>query len=463
MDFKENTLGTEPVGRLMLKFAVPAASALLVNSLYNIVDQIFIGNSGAQTLGNGATAVAFPIVSITMAAALLFGNGGAAFASLKMGENKTEEAGKALVNAFAASLVLSLVLTAAGLIFLEPIMLFFGSTPEVLPYAKTYSGILLIGVPFMTLGSGMSNFIRADGSPVIAMGSLLAGAVLNILLDLLFINVFRMGVAGAAIATVISQAASAVIVFVYFLKYGKHMKLDIKKISVNIKILGKIVTLGLSSCVTQLAITVVQITMNNALKKYAGVGNMSVDASVALASMGIITKVNGIMISIVSGIAFGAQPILGYNKGAKKYGRIKKTYLISVLYATCASALCWAVSVFLSQPVISLFGKDDPEFLSFAPIAMRTYLMCIFTAGYVIVSCNYFQATGQPVKATLLTLTRQIFLLVPLILLLPRFFGIKGILYAGPASDLLSALVITVFTAKEIRKLNRASLDEAKT
>jgi len=453
-DKKENILGTQPIGRLMLKFAIPSVVSLLLNAIYNIADQIFIGRSDAGTLGNGATAVAFPIISITMAISLLFGNGGAVLASLRMGEKNTEDVKRALANSVLSTVVFSVIITIVGFVFLEPIMKAFGATEELLPYAKIYSVIILAGVPFMAIGNGLSNFIRADGKPKIAMFSLASGAILNLILDPIFIFGFKMGVVGAALSTSLAQVVPTVVAIWYFGRKSENMRLEIKSFKPNFKIIAEIIKMGLSSSAAQVVITIVTIVLNNSLKKYAALSDGFVNVSVAVAAMGIVTRVNGMMIAVVTGIATGAQPILGYNKGAGNISRVKKTYIISVVSATVAAIICWAGMMFFTNPIVSVFRGEDLQFVSFASLAMKIYLMCVFTAGYQIVSYNYFQATGQLLKAVLLTLSRQIFLLVPAILILPKFFGIKGILYAGPFADVTAVLIVTVFIIKEMRSIN---------
>ena len=308
---KRSPFATEPIGRLIVKFAVPSVIALLVNSLYNIVDQIFIGN-GVGYLGNGATNIVFPITIIVLALAMMIGNGGAAFLSLKLGEGNTKEAQRGVGNAVMLVTVASLVLTAVFLIWIDPILTLFGATDTLRPYALEYGWVIGIGLPFMMISGAINSMIRADGSPKYAMFSMIIGAVLNVILDAVFIFVFEMGVRGAAIATVIGQVASFVVSVAYMPRF-KTVHLRAEAFRPSGKTCGSIVVFGLSSFITQFAITIVMALTNNLLAQY---GAQSIYGSdIPLTATGIVMKVNQIMISILLGIATGAQPIIGFNYG----------------------------------------------------------------------------------------------------------------------------------------------------
>lgn len=447
----KNPLGYEPVGKLLMKFAVPSVISMLVNALYNIVDQIFIGN-GVGYLGNAATTVAFPIVTIVLSVGTLLGAGGSAYAAIKLGEKKEREAEKTLGNVFFLLVVTGVIMTVLGLVFLEPILKLFGATPSNMAYSKDYASILLLGVPFNMLGIGLSNMARTDGSPKLSMYSMVVGAVLNTILDPIYIFVFRWGVKGAAVATITAQILSAVILVYYFRKKG-NMRLHKADMKLNGPICSKVVGLGISSCITQLASTVLQIAMNNSLVFY---GNKStVGGDVALSAMGVVMKVSMILVSVCIGIGIGSQPILGFNKGANQPERIRKTYLISVGYATGISVLGWLACILIPDIILMIFGTKDAGFTAFAEKCMRTFMMGLFCAGFQIVSTSYFQATGQPLKASILSMMRQLLLLIPLILILPRFWGLDGILYAGPASDITSGVIVVFFMIFEMKKLSK--------
>lgn len=448
---RRNPLGYRPVGKLLRQFALPSVISMLVNALYNIVDQIFIGQ-GVGYLGNAATTVAFPIVTIVLAMATLLGAGGSSYAAIKLGEKKEEEAEQTLGNMFTLLLGIGLLITVLGLVFLDPILKVFGATPGNMDYARDYSAIILLGVPFNMIGIGLSNLARTDGSPKFSMYSMVAGAVLNTILDPIYIFVFGWGVKGAAIATITSQIISAGMLFWYFCRKST-MRLHLRSMRLRAVVCLKACALGVSSCITQLAATLLQIVMNNSLVFYGE--QTSVTGDVALSAMGIVLKVSMILLSVCIGIGIGAQPILGFNRGAEQPERIKKTYLLSIGMATAVSVAGWLLCLLIPDVILKLFGSADANFTDFAVKCMRIYLLGIFSAGFQVVSTNYFQATGQPLKASVLSLMRQVILLVPLILILPLSFGLDGILYAGPIADTASAVVVACFVLHELRRLDR--------
>ena len=453
---KENPLGYEPVGRLLLQFAVPSTISVLVNAVYNIVDQIFIGQ-GVGYLGNAATTVTFPIITIIMAFATLLGSGGSAYAAIKLGQKREREAERTLNNNFSLAVILGIILAVAGLIFMEPLLRLFGATDTILPYAKDYASILLIGVPFSVIGPCLSNMARTDGSPKLSMYGILIGAVLNTILDPIYIFVLHWGVKGAALATITSQIISAVVLFVYFCKFS-HMRIHLKELKLDPAICKNTITLGASSGITQLVACVMQVTMNNSLVHY---GNQSsVGGDVALSAMGIVMKIAMILASVCIGIGIGSQTIFGFNFGAGKYDRIKKLYKDSVLAATISILIGWTVCQTAPGLVVQLFGGGNRQFVDFAEKCLRIYLGGIFCAGFQIISTNYFQATGQALKASVLSMLRQLLLLIPLILILPLFFGLDGILFAGPVADISSAVIVLLFIIPEMKKLNRLILEK---
>lgn len=480
------------VGKLLVRFALPAILAQIANSVYLIVDQVLLANSHVGTVGYGATSVAFPILTAANALAFLFGGGGAAFASLRLGQGDQASGKRALWYSQLALLSFGLLLTILGFVFLRPILLFFGATEELLPYATAYSRILLLGLPVIALGSSLSYWVRADGSPGFSMAMMLAGAVFNVALDWLFLFPLKWGIAGLAWAMVLSRGISVIFGIWYLLKRGKHFSLsfgrsfgrqggqegnctrtiaaspDAAATSVasgavaefaggaGKQILGSVLALGSSGFFMQCAIIVVQIVTNRSLRSAAT--QALLDPAVIIGAMGVVTKVNGILIAIVTGLATGAQPILGFHQGAGHKAEVRKTYWFSVLWATVAAFACWGITVFGSEWVAGVFagssgggGVGAGDFVSTAAWFMHVYLLAIFTAGFQLISGYYFQATGRPWKACLLTLSRQLFLLVPLILVLPHFFGLSGILYAGPIADVGAAGIAGVFMWKEMR------------
>ncbi|MDO4274623.1 MAG: MATE family efflux transporter [Eubacteriales bacterium] len=448
---KKNPLGTEPIGKLLLSFSVPSIISCLVNSVYNIVDQIFIGQ-GVGYVGNAATTVSFPMMTIVMAFATLAGSGGGAYAAIKLGEKDDQEANLTLNNLFTMSLIMGMIISVVGLIFLEPLLRMFGATDTVMPYAKDYTSIVLIGVPFSVLGITMSNMARTDGNPRLSMYGILIGAALNTVLDPLYIFVFHWGVKGAAIATITSQILSAGILCRYFQKRG-NMRFRLKLMKLVPRVCKKSLTLGASSGISQLVACAMQVVMNNSLVYY---GNQSeVTGDVALSAMGIVMKIVMILGSFCIGIGVGSQPILGFNYGAQNYKRIRATYFKAITYATVSISVGWLICQTMPHVILRLFGSGNAQFTQFAVKCMRIYLGGLFCAGFQIVSTNYFQATGQPFKASILSMMRQLILLIPLLLILPLFFGLDGILYAGPVADIGSAVIVACFVVPSIKKLNR--------
>lgn len=446
----DNPMGYEPVGKLLKKFAVPSVIAMLVNSIYNIIDQIFIGQ-GVGYLGNAATTVALPITTIALAVAMLIGAGGNAFAAIKLGEQKKDVAKRTLGTVFFTMIIIGILMAVFGLIFLVPMLNLFGATENNLQYAIDYASIILIGIPFVLCGVGGSNFARTDGSPKIAMVSMVVGAVMNTILDPIFIFVFHWGVKGAAVATIMGQIATTIIIMRYFVKSG-NMRFKKEYLRFDFPLLKASIALGVSSCITQVSSVFLQIVLNNSLVKY---GNMTeVGGDIALSAMGIVMKVSMILIAINIGIGTGAQPILGYNKGAGNYSRIQKTYILAAVVSTIVSVAGWVVCVAFPQYIIAIFGNENAQFTSFAVMCLRIYMFGIFTSGFQMVTTSYFQATGQALKASVLSMLRQLIVLIPLILVLPLFMGLNGIIYSGPIADFVSAAIILVFAVIEIKKLN---------
>lgn len=447
----ENPLGVRPIKGLLFSFSIPAIISCLVNSVYNIVDQIFIGQ-GVGYLGNAATTIAFPLMTIIMAFATLIGSGGSAYAALRLGEGRKREALLTLNNLLVIAIGLGILLAAAGLIFLKPILTLFGATETTMPYAIDYTSIVLIGVPFSMVSIALSSMARTDGHPRMSMYGILIGAALNTVLDPIYIFVLDWGVEGAAIATVTAQFVSTVVLCYYFLKKGR-MRFTRRYMKPVGRVWYKIFSLGISSGITALVACIMQVVMNNSLVYY---GNQTeITGDVALSAMGIVMKIAMILASVCIGFGIGAQPILGFNLGAKKYARVRHTYLLAVSIATASILIGWAVCQLAPHLVLSLFGKENQTFTDFAVRCLRIYLGGIFCAGFQIVSTNYFQATGQPLKASLLSMLRQLILLIPMLLILPLFFGLNGLLYAGPCADIGSAVIVALFILPEMRKLNR--------
>lgn len=451
MPEKQSPFATEPIGRLIVKFAVPSVIALLVNSLYNIVDQIFIG-WGVGYLGNGATNIVFPITIIALALSMMIGNGGAAYLSLKLGEGKVEAAQKGVGNAVTLVTIVSILLTILFLVWINPILNLFGATDVLRPYALEYGFIIGIGLPFMMISAAINSMIRADGSPKYAMLSMVIGAIINVILDPIFIFVFEMGVQGAAIATIIGQIASFVVSVIYMPRF-KSVRFTASSFRLSAKTCGNIVVFGLSSFITQFAITIVMALTNNLLAQY---GAESVyGAEIPLTATGIVMKVNQIMIAILLGIATGAQPIIGYNYGAKSYHRVKKALEIALIASEIVSVIAFLIFQFAPMSVVRLFGSEEGLYNEFAVMSFRIFLLLCPLTGFQTITAVYLQAVGKPVKSAILSLARQIIFFVPAALILPAFIGVTGVLWTGPVADGLAFILSVAFLLYERSYLKR--------
>lgn len=444
-----HSLGVEPVGQLLCKFAIPSIVAMLVGALYNMVDQIFIGH-GIGELGNAATNIAFPLTTSCTAIALLFGIGAASAFNLCMGRGEKEKAlyyiGNAAILMFGSGVLLSLITE----LFLDPMLIFFGSPDNVFGLAEEYVRITAIGFPFLILTSGGAHLIRADGSPRYSMFCNLTGAVINTILDPLFIFGFNMGMSGAALATIIGQIVSAAMVFCYLCRY-RAGRLTKEHLCPRLTYAGYAMSLGMAQCFNQLAMMVVQIVMNNSLKHY---GAMSVyGESIPLACAGIINKVSFIFFAFCIGIAQGMQPISSFNYGAKQYDRVKKVIRLSMTAGMIICIIAFSMFQLFPRQIISLFGNGSELYFAFAERYFHIYLFFTFINNIQPMSSTFFSAIGKPKKGTFLALTRQIIFLLPLLVLLPLFMGIDGIMYAGPCADLLAALISAIFLMSELKKM----------
>lgn len=455
---QQNPLATEKTGKLMAKFAIPCIISMLVNSLYNIVDQIFIGQ-GVGYLGNAATNVAFPLVTISMAFALLIGDGAAAYFSLKLGAGERENAAKGVGSAITMLAVVGVLFFAVGMIFLVPLLNIFGATEENRSYAIEYASIILIGLPFVSVSTGLNSLIRADGSPKFAMASMLSGAILNTILDPIFIFPLQMGVKGAAIATIIGQIVGFFI-SVCYLKRFKSIHFHLKRLKPDFHASKTLISFGVSSFITQMAITIVIVVMNNSLTYYGALSEYG--ANIPLAAQGIVMKVNQIVLSVMVGIAVGSQPIIGFNYGAKNYGRVRSTYRLAVLIACCFAAVAWLCFQLIPQSIVNIFGQEDALYNDFAVKCFRIFLLFVILNAFQTVSSIFFQAIGKPMRSALLSLSRQILFFIPAVLILPTIFGLDGALYAGPTADFLAFALAFVFILFEMKHLHRMEQEQAK-
>ena len=443
----ENPLGSEPVSSLLRRFAIPSVIAMLVSGLYNMVDQLFIGHS-IGVLGNAATNVAFPLSMVCTSIGLLCGIGGAANFNLCMGRREPEHAKSYVGSAISMLAILGVILCVAVQLFLRPMMLLFGATPDVIDYACTYTRITSIGFPFLIVTIGGSNLIRADGSPKFSMLCNLVGAIVNTILDPLFIFVFHMGMAGAALATITGQILSFALV-VFYLRGFKTLPLSLSDLKPNMACWARIAALGATPAFNQVAMMVVQIVMNNTLTHYGS--NSVYGSDIPLACAGIISKVNMLFFSFVIGISQGLQPIVSFNFGAQKYDRVKDAYKKAVFAATAISIVAFLCFQFFPRQIIGIFGSGSEEYLHFAERYFRIFLFFTFLNGIQPVSSNFFTSIGAPKKGIFLSLTRQIIFLLPLLLIFPYLFGIDGVMYTAPIADLAAASVSIVMVVREFK------------
>ena len=447
MKSSENPLGSEPVSSLLRRFAIPSVIAMLVSALYNMVDQLFIGHS-IGVLGNAATNVAFPLSMVCTSIGLLCGIGGAANFNLCMGRREPEHAKSYVGSAISMLAILGVILCVAVQLFLRPMMLLFGATPDVIDYACTYTRITSIGFPFLIVTIGGSNLIRADGSPKFSMLCNLVGAIVNTILDPLFIFVFHMGMAGAALATITGQILSFALV-VFYLRGFKTLPLSLSDLKPNMACWARIAALGATPAFNQVAMMVVQIVMNNTLTHYGS--NSVYGSDIPLACAGIISKVNMLFFSFVIGISQGLQPIVSFNFGAQKYDRVKDAYKKAVFAATAISIVAFLCFQLFPRQIIGIFGSGSEEYLHFAERYFRIFLFFTFLNGIQPVSSNFFTSIGAPKKGIFLSLTRQIIFLLPLLLIFPYLFGIDGVMYTAPIADLAAASVSIVMVVREFK------------
>lgn len=451
MEKEENILGSEKIIKLIRKFSIPCIISLVVNSLYNIVDQIFIG-WGVGYLGNGATNVVFPLNMIALAFALMFGDGASAYLSLKLGEKKKEEASKGVANGIVISVIISLILCIISLVFLPQILKVFGCTDALRQYALQYGYVIVVGLPFMMIGTTLNSIIRADGSPKYSMTTMVLGAILNIILDPIFIFVLKMGVEGAAIATVISQILTFALNVCYIKKF-KSIEINKESFKLKQNVVRKVTTLGISSFITQMSIVFVMAVENNLLGKYGA--DSKFGSEIPITVLGIVMKISQILNSIIIGIAAGTQPIIGYNYGAEKYDRVKQTIKTVLGLSVIISIIAFILFQTIPDKLISIFGSGDSNYMEFACLAFRTYLMLCICNGIQIPAGIVFQAIGKSFKSAVISLSRQILFLIPAMFTFGRLLGIKGVLYAGPFADGLAFLISASLLVVEIKHFGK--------
>lgn len=444
----------EPIVKLMLKFALPAIAAMVVNSIYNIVDQIFIGQ-GVGMLGNAATNLTFPLVTISMAIGTMIADGCVAYFSLKLGQRRYDEAALTMGNGIAISLLAGLFITLSMELLLQPVLRLCGGntvSAQTFEYAVEYARITLIGIPFVCVSMTVSSIIRAQGSPRYAMLCNITGCITNIALDAWFVLGLHWGVAGAAWATIIGQVLNFILAIAYIPRLkGIQFRLEYAKL--RAKTVFAFLPLGISSFFTQFGSTIVVICMNNLIVTYGAESIYGPD--IPLAAQGIVMKVNSIIISVMVGLGIGSQPIVGYNYGARNFRRVKETYLKTIVIGLAVGVVGWACFQLFTQSIVNLFGQESELYNQFALKCFHIFLAVIFLTGFIIPSGIFFQSIGKPTKAMICTLTRQLIYFLPAAFVLGYFMGIEGLLYAGPVGDILASATIAILVAGEIRILNR--------
>ncbi len=449
MPEKENILGTESIGKLLITYSVPGVISMLVNSIYNMVDQIFIGH-GVGYLGNGATTVSFPFVQLLLALSIMTSAGTAANAGLNLGRKDQKLADGFVGSGFGLSLFWGAILLIIGEIFMVPMLKFFGATPDNLPYAIDYSRIILVGFPFVTTGIMMNDIIRADGSPKFAMISMMSGAIVNIILDPIFIFVCHWGVTGAALATILGQILTC---FLSLYRFRNLRTLNFR-IPDMFPVFGRIrmiVVIGMSAFLTQIANLVSQIILNNQAAKY---GLLSIyGADIPVTCFGITMKIVSLMMSMIIGISNATQPIFAYNFGAHKYDRVRELIKKAALTTIVFGCFGWIIFQTFPARIIALFGQESDLYNQFGVMCLRNMTLTIFVMGIPMLAGVYFQSVGKPMQAVVLSLSRQIIFLIPIILFLPIFIGLPGVMYAYPISDIFSIVLSLILFSKEMKVL----------
>lgn len=448
---EQNPLGTAPVGGMILKFAIPAIISMLVSAMYNIVDQIFIGQ-GVGMLGNAATNVAFPVTTIATALALLLGIGGASNYNLEMGAGREKKASSIAGTALSTLVITGVILAVAVLLFLRPLLSLFGATTDVMPYAVDYLGITAVGLPFYALSIGGNHIVRADRSPTYSMTCVLTGAIINTILDPLFIFGFGWGIKGAAWATVIGQVVSGILVVIYFGKFRK-MYLELSMLKPSSECLKAIISLGMASCINQIAMAIVQIVLNNILRYYGGLSVYGSD--IPIACVGVISKVNQVFMAICIGISQGCQPIWGFNYGAKKYDRVRLAYRYSMIACTAIATVFFLCFQLFPHQIVSIFGTGSDLYFQFAERYLKIFMFMTFANGIQPMSSGFFTSIGKAKLGIVMSLTRQVLFLLPLIVVFSLIMGIDGVMYAGPIADAAALSLAILFARRELGAMKK--------
>lgn len=452
----ENELAVKPIGRLVAKFAIPSVISLTVTALYNIVDQIFIGNVIGY-LGNGATNVVFPITALAHGLAMLLGCGCAAYMNLNMGKGNNKEADKGVGNTIVSLVLLAIILPLLCEIFISPFLNIFGATTANKPLAMDYGRIIIAGFPFVIMYSGLNQIIRSDGNPKMAMVSMLSGAIINVCLDSWFMYGLDWGIKGAAWATIIGQSVSFIISLACIFRL-KNVHLTKKCFKMKSSTICRVCAIGVSSFITQAEIVILTIVMNNVLVKYGAQSVYGED--IPMTAMGIAMKVNSVLTNVIAGIAIGGQPIISYNYGAKQYDRVKKTYKTCVIAAIIVSAIAFLGFQLFPEQIAGIFGNEGELYTTFACKAFRIYLMFVVLVAVINVSGVFIQSVGKPVKSCIITLARQVICQCPAIVIFAAIGGVEAALWAGPVADGIAFIIAAAFMLYEFKLIRRVSYEK---
>jgi len=441
-------LATEGIGKLLFKFSLPAITGMIVSALYNVVDRIYIGHiKGVGSYALSGLAITFPISVIIMAFGMLVGIGASAVISIRLGEKNVDAADNILGNAFILITIISLVIGLFGVLFLNKILYLFGADVNNISYAKAYIQIILMGAVFQNIGFGINNIIRAEGNPKMAMLTMVFGAIINIILDPIFIFVFDMGIQGAAIATIISQAFNTIWVLKYYTSPKSGSVLKIKKSNLKLRknIIKDIFAIGIAPFSMQIASSLVAILYNKGLTKYGG--------NPAVAAMGILNSISMLIFMPIFGISQGVQPIIGYNYGAKLYPRVLKVLKFAIIAGTCICIIGFIGVQIFAKTLIGVFVGNNPDLINLGARGLRIDLIVLPIIGFQIIGAGYFQAINEAKTSMMLSILRQVIVLIPIILILPLFLKLDGLWFSQPCADLIATALTAFFLNKSIKKI----------
>ena len=451
MNNNQQILGTEPIGKLLLRYSLPAIIGMMVNGLYNVVDRIFIGNMpGVGPLAITGLGVTMPVMTIILAFGMLIGIGTATNISIKLGQGKKDEAEKLIGNSITLAVIVGLIIMVVGLIFGDQILQLFGASADSLEYAKAYINIILLGTVFNMIGFIFNSTIRGDGNPKLSATIMVVGCVLNIILDAVFIFVLGIGIKGAALATIIAQFTTAVWGLSYYTKGKSNLKLKKANLKLDKSLVSIIIAIGAAPFAMQLAASGVQVISNNALRTYGG--------DLAIGAMATINSIIMMVGMPIVGISQGAQPIIGFNYGCKKYDRVEKTLKLATIAATIGLTIGWAVVQLYPESIVSMFNSNA-ELVKISVDGIRKYLFMMPLIGMSMIGSNYIQSIGNAKQSMFLGLLRQVILLVPMMLILPKFLGLDGVWFSQPVADVISFIITFILVSREVKSHKKVDTD----